>query len=340
MDTSLFDYELPPELIAQVPLADRPTSRLLVYDRATGTRAHRQFRDIAGLIAPGDLLVTNRSRVIPARLYTLPESGGNACEILYVRTAAERGFHAMVRPGRRFRPGRVHRLPGGHRVEVLGIGDDGLRHLDLGDGVDVLDVFTKYGEMPLPPYITSRASAPAQYQTVFAAEAGSIAAPTAGLHFDAALLAALSARGVRWASTVLHVGLGTFKPIETETIEEHVMHAEEYVIDAELAAAYAATRAAGGKVWACGTTAVRSLESAIGDDGRLRVGPATTRCYLKPGAVFRAVDRLITNFHLPRSTLLVLVAAFAGREAILDLYREAVAQRYRFFSFGDAMVIL
>ncbi|RCK79989.1 MAG: S-adenosylmethionine:tRNA ribosyltransferase-isomerase [Candidatus Ozemobacter sibiricus] len=340
MKTALFDFDLPPDLIAQVPAPERPASRLLVLDRATGTVSHRRFADLAELIPPGDLLVVNRSRVIPARLFTVPEPGQAAAEIVFVEDLGAGRCLAMVRPGRRFRSGRVHALPGGGRVRVEAVRDDGLRVLQIEGETDSVAVFRRYGEMPLPPYITSRESDPDRYQTVFAREEGSVAAPTAGLHFDAALLDRLRNRGVHIGEILLHVGLGTFKPIETDEIEDHHMHAERYCVEPGLADTFARVRAAGGKIWACGTTSVRTLESAIQSDGTLATGWRETSCFLRPGHVFRAVDHLITNFHLPRSTLLVLVAAFAGLDQILAAYREAVAARYRFFSFGDAMVIL
>ncbi len=340
MKTALFEFDLPPELIAQVPAPTRPASRLLELDRTTGTITHRRFADLADLIPPGDLLVVNRSRVIPARLFTVPEPGRTPAEILFVEDLGAGRCAAMVRPGRRFRPGRVHVLPGGGRARVEEVRPDGLRVLQIEGETDSVAVFRRHGEMPLPPYITSRESSPDRYQTVFAKEEGSVAAPTAGLHFDAALLDRLRERGVRVGEVLLHVGLGTFKPIETEEIDDHVMHAERFCVEPALASAFAEVRAGGGKIWACGTTSVRALESAVQPDGTLATGWQETRCFLRPGHAFRAVDHLITNFHLPRSTLLVLVAAFAGREKILAAYREAVAARYRFFSFGDAMVIL
>ncbi|NLI78122.1 MAG: tRNA preQ1(34) S-adenosylmethionine ribosyltransferase-isomerase QueA [Candidatus Riflebacteria bacterium] len=340
MKADLFTFDLPPGLIAQVPAPSRPASRLLVLDRASGELAHRTFADLADLIPPGDLLVVNRSRVIPARLFTVAEDGRKPSEILFIEDLGQGCCTAMVRPGRRFRPGASHPLPGGAAATVLEVRPDGLRVLRIEGAPDSVEVFRQHGEMPLPPYITSRESPPDRYQTVFAREEGSVAAPTAGLHFDDPLLDRLRQRGVGIGEILLHVGPGTFKPIETGEIEDHVMHAERFRIDPDLAAAFAATRARGGKVWACGTTTVRTLESALRPDGALATGWQETRIFLRPGHVFRAVDHLITNFHLPRSTLLVLVAAFATRERVLEAYRQAVAAGYRFFSFGDAMLIL
>lgn len=340
MKTSLFDFELPQELIAQTPVPERSSSRLLACDRSNKTVEHLTFRDILKLIPPGDLLVVNRSRVIPARLFTTPAPGTNPAEILLVRDLGEGRCEAMVRPGRKFKIGARHKVPGGVALVVEAVLETGLRVLRAEHCRDLIAVFREHGEMPLPPYITSRESSPDRYQTVFANEEGSIAAPTAGLHFDGQLLDDLRSHGVRIAETVLHVGLGTFKPVEAEDTDDHVMHSEKYYISPELAEAHASVRSAGGSVWACGTTSVRSMESAMGDDGKLRIGNQETACFITPGYRFRAVDHLITNFHLPKSSLIMLVAAFCGRERILELYREAIARRYRFFSFGDAMVII
>lgn len=340
MKTSLFDFELPPELIAQTPAPERTASRLLVYKRSAETVDHLTFRDILTLIPPGDLLVVNRSRVIPARLFTCPPPGTKPAEILLVRDLGDGRCEAMVRPGRRFKIGACHTVPGNVELTVEAVLESGLRVLRADRCRDILAVFREHGEMPLPPYITSRESAPERYQTVFATEEGSIAAPTAGLHFDAGLMDDLRARGVLIGETVLHVGLGTFKPVEADDTDEHVMHSERYFISPELSELHASVRAGGGSVWACGTTSVRSLESSVADDGRLRTGPQETSCFITPGYTFRAVDHLITNFHLPRSSLIMLVAAFCGRERILDLYRGAIARHYRFFSFGDAMAII
>jgi len=340
MKTSVFDYDLPEELIAQVPSPTRSESRLLVLDRSNGSVSHRGFSDLTDLIPAGDLLVVNRSKVVPARLFTIPEKGRNAFEIFFIEDLGMGRFKAMVRPGKKFRPGDVRNLPGGIIAKVIETCEDGLRVMQIDGCNDILSIFRKFGEMPLPPYITSRESPPERYQTVFAREEGSVAAPTAVLHFDEALLNQLKEKGVIVREVVLHVGLGTFKPIETDEIEDHKMHAERFTIEKNLAESFAKVRTHGGKIWACGTTAVRSLESGIDGDGNLITGWRETRCFLKPGHVFRAVDRLVTNFHLPRSTLLVLVAAFAGLSRVLAAYREAVARRYRFFSFGDAMLIL
>ena len=246
----------------------------------------------------------------------------------------------MVRPGKKFKPGRRHLLPGGCQIEVEEILDSGLRVLRTCDGRDPVPVFREFGQMPLPPYITSRESSPDRYQTVYSNVEGSVAAPTAGLHFDERVFAALREKKVNIAEVILHVGMGTFKPIEAETLDEHQMHEEIFFISEQTAALFRQTRAAGGRVWGCGTTSIRTLESAVGEDGSLRTGWQSTACFIKPGYKFKAVDCFITNFHLPRSTLIVLVSAFCGRERVLSLYEEAVNNRYRFYSFGDSMVII
>lgn len=341
MKTELFDFFLPPELIAQTPAAVRSSSKLLVYNRDEQKVEHRRFSDIPEYFAPGDLLVLNRSKVIPARIFTEPsdkDSGG--CEILFVKSLENSSFEAMVRPGKKFRPGRMHVLPGGKTVEVVEVLESGLRRLRVIDGSDPVAVFREHGQMPLPPYITSRESSPDRYQTVYSAEEGSIAAPTAGLHFDDEVFARLRERGVKIAEIILHVGLGTFKPIEADCIDEHEMHEEIFHISEETAELFRNTRSSGGKIWACGTTTVRTLESAVQQDGSLKTGWQATRCFIRPGYSFKAIDRFITNFHLPKSTLIVLVAAFAGREKVLELYKEAIAKEYRFYSFGDSMVLI
>lgn len=341
MKTELFDFYLPPELIAQTPAQRRSESKLLVYDRAASSMEHRKFADLVDYFAEGDLLILNSSKVVPARIFTLATascSGGS--EILFVKSLGDGRFEAMVRPGKKFRPGRCHQLPDGCQVEVEEVLESGLRVLRTSDGRDPVAVFREFGQMPLPPYITSRESSPDRYQTVYSNVEGSIAAPTAGLHFDEQVFAALQQKQVKVAEIVLHVGLGTFKPIETDEIDEHQMHEEVFFISEETAALFKQTRQAGGRIWACGTTSVRTLESAVADNGELRTGWQSTACFIKPGYKFKATDCFITNFHLPRSTLIVLVAAFCGREQVLSLYDEAIKKQYRFYSFGDSMVII
>lgn len=341
MKTDLFDFFLPPELIAQTPASKRSASKLLVYDRARQHLEHRSFADIVDYFAEGDLLIINSSRVIPARIFTIDSADGNGgSEILFVKALENSSFEAMVRPGRKFKPGRFHTLPGGARVEVLAVLDSGLRVLKCPDVADPVSIFREHGEMPLPPYITSRESSPERYQTVYSAVEGSIAAPTAGLHFDDNVFAALAMKGVQVAEIILHVGLGTFKPIEADDLSEHQMHEEMFFIAESTANLFRQTKLAGKKVWACGTTSVRTLESAITSSGELKTGWQSTDCFIRPGYQFKAVDRFITNFHLPRSTLIVLVAAFCGREKVLELYQEAIAKEYRFYSFGDSMVLI
>ncbi|MBP6514155.1 MAG: tRNA preQ1(34) S-adenosylmethionine ribosyltransferase-isomerase QueA [Steroidobacteraceae bacterium] len=331
-----FHYELPPELIAQAPLAERSASRLLALDGATGATRDLQFRDLPDLLGPGDLLVFNDTRVLPARVHGHKDSGG-AVEILVERLLGGGRVVAHARSSKGFRPGMVVRLPGGACATVLGRQDDLVEFEFDRDARDYLEM---HGEMPLPPYIARAAGAAdrERYQTVYAREAGAVAAPTAGLHFDAGLLARLAAKGVASAHVTLHVGAGTFQPVRVDDISEHRMHFERVTVPAGVVAAIARTRAAGGRVVAVGTTVVRSLETAaLG--GTLAPFEGETDIFITPGFRFRAVDALVTNFHLPESTLMMLVSAFAGRERVLAAYRQAVAGRYRFFSYGDAMFI-
>jgi len=329
-----FDYELPPELIAQVPLPARAGSRLLVLEGEAPEDA--RFPQIESLLRPGDLLVLNDTRVIPARLFGAKESGGRV-EVLVERIEASTRVLAMVRASRAPKVGTRLRLADAMTVEVTGREGPFFR-LELVDHDDILALLKAHGEVPLPPYIERAPGAEdeTRYQTVFAAREGAVAAPTAGLHFDDALLARLREAGVETATVTLHVGAGTFQPVKTEDTESHVMHAEWVEVSEEACAAVAACRARGGRVVAVGTTCVRSLETAAAD-GELRPFQGETRLFIQPGYRFRVVDRMVTNFHLPQSTLLMLVAAFAGYRRILDAYRHAVEQRYRFFSYGDAM---
>jgi S-adenosylmethionine:tRNA ribosyltransferase-isomerase len=344
VDISEFDYELPPELIAQQPLAERDASRLLVLARASGRIAHHVFSDLPALLAPGDLLVVNRSRVIPARLLGRRARGGEG-EILLVRDRGEGRWEAMVRPGRHLRPGQRLTIDDDLSVvvESEAIAEDGRRRVRLlSKRRDVEGALARCGHVPLPPYIR-RADEPSdreRYQTVYARERGSVAAPTAGLHFTPSLLARLAERGVGRAELVLHVGPGTFQPVKVSRVEDHRVASEAYSLPPETAAALARARARGGRVVAVGTTSVRALESTAGADGTVAAGEGETDLVVRPGHRFRAVDVLLTNFHLPRSSLLLLVAAFAGREAVLRAYAEAVRERYRFYSYGDAMLIV
>ena len=339
MRTSDFDYHLPPELIAQHPTARRDASRLLVVHRASGLLEDRSFPDIADLIPPGDLLVLNNTKVRHARLLGTRPSGAPA-EVLLIHPNADGTWLAMGKPGSALRPGKRIRFGPDSEVETVAIEPDGERSVRF-VGLPAERAIAAYGKLPLPPYITRAADAgdESRYQTVYAEREGSVAAPTAGLHFTPALLDRLRARGVRIAPLDLEVGPGTFKPVETEDPSQHPMHPERFEIPAATAAEVLAARARGARVWAVGTTVVRALESAAGD-GTLRAGQFETTLMITPGRPFQVVDRLLTNFHLPRSTLLMLVSAFAGHDLMLRAYRHAVDGRYRFYSYGDAMVIL
>lgn len=339
--TGDFDYQLPPDRIAQTPLPDRSASRLLVLDRASGSLRHGHFRDLPGLIAPEDVVVLNASRVIPARLHGTREAG-RAAEILVVRELPDGSWEAMGRPGGKLKPGRTVTLGEDSAVEILEVLGGGLRRIRFLGPLDAKGTLAKYGEVPLPPYIT-RAPDPAdreRYQTVYAAHDGSVAAPTAGLHFTPETLTRIRGRGAAIVTLDLHVGPGTFKPVEVDDPAAHLMHPEVYAVSPETGATINARRAAGGRVWAVGTTVVRTLETVADDAGRVHAGSGETRVFIRPPYRFKAVDHLVTNFHLPRSTLLMLVCAFGGRERVLAAYRTAVEQGYRFYSYGDAMVIL
>ena len=333
-----FDYDLPADRIAQHPLPDRSASKLLVLDRATGAVAHRQFSHITELIPQGDVLVLNTSRVIAARLHGKRDSE-RAAEILLVRALPDGTWLAMGHPGGKLKPGRrVTFGEGDSAVEVVEVLGGGLRKLRFVGALDGPATIAKYGEVPLPPYIRRPPTAAdrERYQTVYAAHDGSVAAPTAGLHFTPEVLEQVRAKGVAVTSLDLHVGPGTFKPVEVDDLTGHPMHPEAYEIPRETAATV--NDAMG--VWAVGTTVVRALESASDDGGQVRAGPGETSLFIHPPYEFKVVDRLLTNFHLPRSTLLMLVCAFGGYEAVMSAYREAVRAGYRFYSYGDAMVIV
>ena len=336
-----FDYDLPSSQIAQHPLADRSASRLLVLDRATGETRHLHFRDLSGLIPPRDVLVINTSRVIPARLHGKRETG-TAAELLLVREQSDGTWLAMGHPGGKLKPGRRVTFGDDSAVEIVEMLGGGLRRVRFVGALDGRATLAKYGEVPLPPYIR-RAPEDAdreRYQTVYAAHDGSVAAPTAGLHFTPELLADIYTRQVRVASIDLHVGPGTFKPVETEDIAQHPMHAEAYDITPGAAEwiNHALQRKRG--VWAVGTTVVRALESSVDAAGLVRAGASETSLFIRPPYDFKIVTHLITNFHLPRSTLLMLVCAFGGYEKVMAAYRDAVREGYRFYSYGDAMVII
>ncbi len=341
MRTADFDYSLPPELIAQEPVEPRDQARLLVLDRSSGALHHRWVRDLPRLLSPGDLVVVNRTRVLPARLAGRLASGGRV-EVLLLRRVAARRWLALTRPARRLRAGTLVEVgvSPGLRLRVAAEGEAGLREMVVEPAGTATDaecdaLLFQAGTAPLPPYIRAWAGDPERYQTMFADEMGSAAAPTAGLHFTPELVGRLADAGVQLGTIVLHVGLDTFRPVVEEDPAEHPMHSEWYQVSAEVQAGVATARAAGRRVVAVGTTCVRALE-AWAATGRPE---GWTDLFIVPGYEMKVVDALLTNFHLPRSTLLMLVSAFAGRERILAAYRAAIAQRYRFYSFGDAMLI-
>ena len=329
---------MPDELIARYPMPERSASRLLQLDRRTGAIAHRQFRELASLLRPTDLLVFNNTRVIPARLFGCKATGGKV-EILVERVLDEQACLAHMRAGKSVKPGARIALGQGGELEMLGRRGE-LFQLRVVGAARLLDILEQQGHMPLPPYIdrVDELSDRERYQTVFGRIPGAVAAPTAGLHFDQALLQALAAQGVEFGYVTLHVGAGTFQSVRVDNLDEHVMHSEWFSVDATLCEQVRACRARGGRVIAVGTTSVRCLESAA-PDGQLQAMQGETSIFIKPGYQFKVIDGLITNFHLPESTLLMLVSAFAGRENVLRAYAEAIRERYRFFSYGDAMVI-
>ena len=343
MNVADFDYELPPERIAQHPLPRRDASRLLVLERSSGTTAHRRFRDLTRLLVPGDLLVLNDTRVIPARLIGRKSTGGRVELLLLERQ--DRIWRCLVQASRKPAVGSTLAFDGGLAGRILErFGEEWSVDLTHGSG-DVERELERVGAMPLPPYIKRDAGKPPpvddreRYQTVFAERAGAVAAPTAGLHFTPELLQALRESGVELAFLTLHVGPGTFVPVRSERVEEHRMQAERFVLSQAVAGAVERTRGRGGRVVAVGTTVVRTLESRADDSGRVIAGSGRAELFIYPGYRFRVVDAMLTNFHLPRSTLLMLVSAFAGRERILSAYREAVRRGYRFYSYGDAMLL-
>ena len=339
--TSHYDFDLPADRIAQHPTERRGDSRLMVVNRSTGEISHRQFSDLEQLIPAGDAIVLNTTRVFRARLLGIRDNGAPA-EILLLRSLGDSLWEAMVHPGGKLKPGRVVRFAEDFEAEIVSTTERRTRVIRLNSSLPFDQAIEKYGHVPLPPYITrpDQASDEERYQTVYAKESGSVAAPTAGLHFTPELLDRLAAKGVKRADVVLHVGAGTFKPVETEYPADHVMHEESFTLPAGTAEILNDTRRGGRKIWAVGTTSVRTLESAIDDDGIFREKSADTRIFIRPPYEFRAVDRLITNFHLPRSTLIMLVAAFAGYDLTMRAYHAAIAERYRLYSYGDAMAVI
>lgn len=339
--TSDYDYELPEARIAQRPVEPRDASRLLVLDRRDGSIAHRTFRDIAELIPSGDTLVVNTTKVFRARLLGKRESGGPA-EILLLRPLDGDQYEAMIHPGGKLRPGRVVTIADDFRVEIVDTTPRHTRIVRLHTNGDVAGTIEKYGHVPLPPYIerADESSDTARYQTVYADQVGSVAAPTAGLHFTPDLLDTLRARGVEMAQVLLHVGAGTFRPVSDEDPSQHVMHEEWCEVTDETAQQLNAVRARGNRIWAIGTTSVRTLETVTDAAGVIHPHRGDTNIFLRPPATLRGLDHLVTNFHLPKSTLIMLVAAFAGYDLTMHAYRTAVAEQYRFYSYGDAMCIL
>ena len=340
MKTSDFYYDLPKELIAQDPLEDRSASRLMHLNKETGEYEHGHFRDILKYLKPGDCLVINDTKVIPARLYGSKVGTDAAIEILLLKRRENDIWETLVKPGKKCKVGTVISFGDGILTgEVVDIVDEGNRLIQFHyDGIfeEILD---QLGEMPLPPYITHKLQDKNRYQTVYAKHEGSAAAPTAGLHFTKELLQQVRDAGVKIAHVTLHVGLGTFRPVKVEDVTQHHMHSEFYVVEEDQAKLINDTKAAGGRVIAVGTTSCRTLESATGEDGILKAGSGWTEIFIYPGYRFKMIDGLITNFHLPESTLVMLVSALAGKEHIMAAYEEAVREKYRFFSFGDAMMI-
>ena len=340
MKTSDFYYNLPKELIAQDPLEDRSASRLMHLNKETGEYEHGHFRDILKYLKPGDCLVINDTKVIPARLYGSKVGTDAAIEILLLKRRENDIWETLVKPGKKCKVGTVISFGDGILTgEVVDIVDEGNRLIQFHyDGIfeEILD---QLGEMPLPPYITHKLQDKNRYQTVYAKHEGSAAAPTAGLHFTKELLQQVQDAGVKIAHVTLHVGLGTFRPVKVEDVTQHHMHSEFYVVEEDQAKLINDTKAAGGRVIAVGTTSCRTLESATGEDGILKAGSGWTEIFIYPGYRFKMIDGLITNFHLPESTLVMLVSALAGKEHIMAAYEEAVREKYRFFSFGDAMMI-
>ncbi len=341
MNVKDFYYDLPTELIAQDPLERRSDSRLMVLDRGTGAVEHRHFYNIKDYLQPGDCLVVNNTKVIPARLLGQREKTGGAVEVLLLKRLSDDSWETLVKPGKKARPGeRLSFGDGLLRAEVMDGVEEGNRIIRFEYEGIFEEILDELGQMPLPPYITHKLEDKSRYQTVYAKHDGSAAAPTAGLHFTPELLDEIRAMGVNIAEVTLHVGLGTFRPVKVENVLEHHMHSEYYEISQEAAEAINAAKASGHRVISVGTTSTRTLESAAAADGSLRACSGWTEIFIYPGYEFKVIDGLITNFHLPESTLVMLVSALAGREQVLAAYEEAVKERYRFFSFGDAMIIV
>lgn len=341
MNIKEFDYYLPEELIAQDPLTDRSSSRLLTLDKNSGAFSHHVFRDIVDYLNPGDCLVLNNTKVIPARLMGEKEGTGAGIEVLLLKRKEDNVWETLVKPGKKARVGARISFGNGLLVgEVIDVVEEGNRLIRFEYGGIFEEILDQLGQMPLPPYITHHLEDKNRYQTVYAKYDGSAAAPTAGLHFTPELLEQIKAKGVKIAEVTLHVGLGTFRPVKVENILDHHMHSEFYMVEEDQAALINETKKNGGRVICVGTTSCRTIESATGEDGILRAGSGWTEIFIYPGYRFKMLDALITNFHLPESTLLMLVSALAGRDHVMAAYEEAVKEKYRFFSFGDAMFII
>ncbi len=340
MKTSDFYFDLPKELIAQDPLKDRSGSRLMVLDKETGEVSHHIFKEIIDFLNPGDCLVINNTKVIPARLYGVKEDTGAHVEVLLLKRMENDVWETLVKPGKKLRPGaRISFGDGLLKAEVLDIVDEGNRRIRFTYNGIFEEILDQLGEMPLPPYITHKLEDKSRYQTVYAKYDGSAAAPTAGLHFTKELLAAIEEKGIKIANITLHVGLGTFRPVKVDDVTQHHMHSEFYMVDEDAARIINETKDNGGRVIAVGTTSTRTLETVADENGHVRPCSGWTQIFIYPGYTFKCIDALITNFHLPESTLLMLVSALASKEKILNAYHIAVEEKYRFFSFGDAMFI-
>ena len=342
MNVSDFDYELPIELIAQEPVKIRDSCRLMIVHRKTGELEHKVFSDIIDYLRPGDCLVMNDSKVIPARLYGVKESTGVKVEFLLSKKIEGNTWETLVKPGRRLKPGdKVIFGDGKLSAVIKGYSDEGTRIAEFSCDGDFMKTLEELGKMPLPPYIEreTKAEDKDDYQTVYAREEGSVAAPTAGFHFTPELLEKIREKGIKTVFVTLHVGIGTFRPVKVDVVEEHHMHFEHYSVTEEAAKIINETKAAGGRIISVGTTACRTMESATDENGIIHAGSADTGIFIYPGYKYKMVDELITNFHLPKSTLMMLVSALYDREKILEAYKTAVKERYRFFSYGDAMYI-
>ena len=340
MKKSDFYFDLPERLIAQHPLEQRDASRLMVLDRRDGSVTHRHFRNLLEYVQPGDCMVFNNSRVIPARLMGHAVGHVTPIEVLLLTDKGDGLWECLTRPGKKTRTGVELTFGDGLlTATVEAVQPDGNRLIRFHYEGIFLEILDKLGTMPLPPYIKEKLDDPERYQTVYPKTPGSAAAPTAGLHFTTELLDALKAKGVKLAFVTLHVGLGTFRPVKEDEITDHIMHSEYYIMDEETAGIINDTRAAGGKIWAVGTTASRTLETIAADDGTVRAQSGWTDIFIYPGYKFKAVDHLVTNFHLPESTLMMLISAFATREMVMNAYQEAIKEEYRFFSFGDSMLL-